>query len=270
MLTTVHDVRIYLPTKVKNHDATKSFTANLEQSMKSNTVLGTLGSNDKLDCYAEIMRDDIESFIFHNKYGQKDDEIPNLTEEEYYEDEIARAALDEQENKNDSNEVIFMGSRKIHPFEIDLEDDDEDEDEKEEESDLFVGPGRTLARYDPNRYKKQAPSSYIERTVKSNVTIRKSNGETRSRVSFVDNKRAIQRGVSDLEVNNLDIADMENAGKTTRRHTGDSPGRSRTKNDGGLVDSGNKALGSKPLDLASFARQREARKVTRPRTSTWE
>lgn len=82
MLTTVHDVRIYLPTKVKNHDASARFAQNLQRSMQSNTVVGTHGPNDELERHAEIIRDEIETIIFNNKHGSKGDAIPMITDQE--------------------------------------------------------------------------------------------------------------------------------------------------------------------------------------------
>lgn len=348
MLTTVHDVRIYLPSKVKNHAATARFSADLERSMKSNTALGTLGPNDHLDRHTESMRAEIESFIFHNKYGYKDDGVPDLTEQDYFEDEppraemaqldndshdnsaipeqfrledkAARAAMAEWEvesqdipvlskqeyldkaarqelarmlkydnNNNievgsdgdDGNDLLFVGPRpvRLSPMENSGEDG-----EVEQHPTIFTGAGRTLGPTDRTPSSPSNKSSYRvrKRIVTRDVIMKQPDGTTSRRVAFVDlseevassagYKHSLQRGVSGLDVNNLDIASGDqNVSKTLKRDLEDSPGRSRNTTRWDSVDLTDDTGAAGTLDLSSLARAREARmtNATRLRMAGW-
>lgn len=285
MLTTVHDVRIYLPTKVKSHEGSVRFKSDLEQSMKSNTILGTLGPNDKLDHYAAVMRGEIENFIFHNKYGYKDDEVPDLTEAEYFEDEIARAKLANDGDDDDDHGHVHLteedyaedraareAMKRVIEIGEDGNDDDDDDllfvgmrpsrsrneeyggEEYQQKDTSFAGNGHMLGGSKrsqwASRFKYQRKKQELERTITKDVSIEKADGTFGRRVAFTDTRdedgsimglertlRTFQRGVSALDVDNLDISNEEvNMSKALKRSPEDSPGRSRGKFNGEFVD----------------------------------
>ncbi|CZT16188.1 uncharacterized protein RCC_02030 [Ramularia collo-cygni] len=247
MLTTVHDVRIYLPTKVKKHAKTVSFTSALEHSMKSNTAFGTLGPNDELERQAEAMRDEIESYIVRNRYGMgydhKEAKVSRLTDQECNE---VDADFDD--------DVICKGSK-------DWEGDDE------VEPTAFTGPGRTLG----GSNRAMATNTVTINTMQ--FSNKKVDGTVSRRIASVDDnvqgdstpapKRSIRAGVSSLGVDSLGITDdEESASKTLKRDSEDSPGGVRVQpgGDGGCS-------GDDSLDLAALHRDREVR---RARASKWD
>lgn len=141
MLTTVHDVRIILPNKVNRHEASRRFAQDLEKSMTSNTVLGTLGRNDDLERHAEFMRSDIENMIFSMKYGGKGVKVPKLNEHDWHSDN------DEDDEDKGDTDNSFTRRGNVRTFKWDNADGD-GRGEGDEDKSAFQGSGKKLGEYD--------------------------------------------------------------------------------------------------------------------------
>lgn len=239
MLTTVHNVHISLPTKAKTHPATAMFAAQLERSMKSNTDFGTLGPNDQLEMYADVMREGFENSIFMTKYGNKADEAEKLAEKDF-------AMEDADQADEEAVEVNFVSH-------WDEGEEEEKEEQEKKKHDAFTGPGRTLRGTPCSQI--QPVKLGMKRTLNKNLTIKTADSEERTRVSWTDNpvsvsKRILKQGVSALDVGGMGISDGEETlGKANKRDPRDSPGSQR------------------PFDLRSVAREGNERRMTRARTA---
>jgi hypothetical protein len=289
MLTTVHAVRIYLPTKVKNHDATVHFAHELERSMKSN--IGTLRSNDNLDLHVHTLRDEMDDFIFKSKHGHKAEQVPKITDQDDFEDRWGRDEVEEQFKDGTSNHwdprgmqvqedsawedydpaIWGEGPAKTSAYNtsrVNLEDEmDVDAEEMPNQETIFNGAGRTLGgmNVDGSAIQERFVPMGYQRIDTKERTVKKPDGSTRVRTQWtyhpVHGKRTVGRGVSDLEVNNLSISgEDKTAGKHIKRDTSDTPGSFRTEV-GEAIASGAESPTLRPIvfDMGALARLRQAR-----------
>lgn len=255
--------------------------------MKSNTAFGTLGPNDELDCHAEALRDDIERFIFHAKYGEHGDAIPKLTDEDVNKDRA-----------EDDDEAVITGIKPVtqrrnirtiwglpdsirSQVSMDLTgmSDDEEGEIKEYEktrtmaTEAFKGKGHVMQRSSKakdhgnllSHLKAKEESEGValpgfpgvRRVIQKDTTKTKPNG----RVSYTDKytppvtlKHTTTPDLRDLHM----VDDDETRGKAAKHDAGDSPGRSRSKTANTACEPGQGTDNSNSL-LQSLRGDRESR-----------
>lgn len=85
-ITGVHNVNIHLPVKAQQHEPTATFVNELVASMKNTSGLPTISPNDRFDDHMDVLRNEVEEYVFRKKYGDKAREISELTAEEMTDD----------------------------------------------------------------------------------------------------------------------------------------------------------------------------------------
>lgn len=249
--------------------------------MKSNTFSGTFGLDDELERNAETLRDDIETYFFNLKHGKKGVSVVKITDQDLAENEDDhRMGSDEDEDLKDA----IIRSLQTYDDEKKKDDDpayggrtmsswDDDADEDEEKTDAFAGHGHTLGKMKvnpkfSNTSTRRAFRHDYHRTI-NKTSFRSNNGTGVQRISFTDDyaspltaKRVVKKGMSDLDVGSMEIADEEV--KAPKRNSEDSPRASRAaiREQVGVND-----LADNPTNmLRSLFRDRESR--TESTTST--
>ena len=192
-LTRVHNVNIVLPTEIMDHDPTKNFVDRLIASMTSSTSLPTLLLSDDQEKFISSMRQEVEDYIFAQKYGktlqnvekfgESDMEVDGAFEGDFGSDDDSGFARDLKRAMDASLDTISRADTgKRRKMELDDSALDQPTREQIEEQtallDAFSGYGQALSKSSNSAWSAQLPLTGLLHRERRATTAPKSGSST--------------------------------------------------------------------------------------------